>query len=77
MFGQATDGAPLLSSLAIVKVSVVVVLMVIAHWIMRNTTIMQVMEKTPWWALGIAWAVLIVALILSQKSSDSFIYFQF
>jgi alginate O-acetyltransferase complex protein AlgI len=77
MFGQATDAAPLLSTLAILKVSIVVVLMVIAHWIMRNTTIMEVTEKAPWWALGIVWAVLVVALIVSQKSSDSFIYFQF
>jgi alginate O-acetyltransferase complex protein AlgI len=77
MFGQATDAAPLLSTLAILKVSVVVVLMVVAHWIMRNTTIVQVTEKAPWWALGIVWAVLVVALIVSQKSSDSFIYFQF
>jgi alginate O-acetyltransferase complex protein AlgI len=77
MFGQATDGAPLLSSMAIIKVSVVVSLMVIFHWLMRNTTVLEVAGKTTWWIVGLVWAIMLMALVLSQKSSDSFIYFQF
>jgi alginate O-acetyltransferase complex protein AlgI len=77
MFGQTEKGNPLLSSLDILKVGIVVVLMVIAHWLLRNTSILQVAKKTRWWAVGLVWAVMLIGLIVSQKSSDSFIYFQF
>ncbi len=71
------DGAAILPTLNIVKVSVITVLMVATHWLMRNTGVIQVLQKTRWWVAGLASAFLAIALILSQKSSDSFIYFQF
>jgi D-alanyl-lipoteichoic acid acyltransferase DltB (MBOAT superfamily) len=77
MFGQAEEGTALLSTLDIMKVSIVVTLMVIVHWFMRNTSVLEVAQKTKWWAAGVVWAAMIIALIISQKSSDSFIYFQF
>lgn len=77
MFGQIPDGKPLLSTLAMIKVSVVVVLMVLFHWFMRNTSVIAVVEKAKWWVVGLVWGLMVVALMLSQKSSDSFIYFQF
>lgn len=76
MFG-ITEGAPVLSTINMIKVSVITVLLVGSHWLMRNTGVLQVAQKTKWWVVGIAWAFLVVCLILSQKSSDSFIYFQF
>lgn len=77
MFGQAENGKALLPALSILKVSVVVVLMVIVQWMMRDTSVLAVAQKTKWWIVGITWAVMLMALVLSQKSSDSFIYFQF
>ncbi|MBD0332623.1 MAG: MBOAT family protein, partial [Chitinophagaceae bacterium] len=77
MFGQVDNGAVLLSTLAIIKVSVIITLLVIAHWLMRNTRVLTVANKTPWWLLGIVWAIMLLMLILSQQSSSSFIYFQF
>ena len=44
---------------------------------MRNTRVLIVAEKLPWWLLGIIWSVLLLLLIWSQESSSSFIYFQF
>jgi len=77
MFGFVPKADPLLTTLAIIKVSVIVSVMVIVHWLMRNSKVLEVIPKLPWWVLGIFWAMLILILIWSQESSSSFIYFQF
>ncbi len=77
MFGMMPKGEAMLTTLAIIKVSVIVTVMVIAHWLMRNTKVLDVVPKLSWWFFGIVWAVLLLLLIWSQESSSSFIYFQF
>ena len=77
MFTTVKDGAVLLTTLSIIKVTVVVTLMVMLHWFMRNTRVLAVAEKIRWWGLGMIWSVLLLLLIWSQESSSSFIYFQF
>ncbi len=76
MFGIHTGDA-LLTTMAIIKVAVIVVAMIIAHWLMRNTKVLDVAYKSSWWLVGIVWAILLILLIWSQESSSSFIYFQF
>jgi alginate O-acetyltransferase complex protein AlgI len=51
--------------------------MFIFHWLMRNTSVLQVAKKTSWWVFACFWAFLVICIIVSQKSADSFIYFQF
>jgi hypothetical protein len=77
MFGQVKGAAPLLSTLAVIKITVIVSLMVIIHWLMRNSRVLEVVRKMHWAAVGIIWAGLILLIIWSQESSSSFIYFQF
>jgi D-alanyl-lipoteichoic acid acyltransferase DltB (MBOAT superfamily) len=77
MFGVIDGGAPILSTLAIIKVSVITILLVASHWMMRNTGVLQVAQKTSWVLISIVWTAMIILLILSQESSNSFIYFQF
>jgi hypothetical protein len=77
MFYNVPKAEALLTTLSIIKVSVITVLLVAFHWIMRNTRVLTVAEKIPWWLLGIIWSVLLLLLIWSQESSSSFIYFQF
>jgi D-alanyl-lipoteichoic acid acyltransferase DltB (MBOAT superfamily) len=78
MSGQMPPaGPPLLSTASIIKVEVVIVLMLFFHWIMRNTTVLKVTRKLPWWVVGITWSVLLILIILSQGTSKAFIYFQF
>lgn len=77
MFGIGNGGNALLTTLAIIKVAVIITLMMLFHWFMRNTTILSAAYKLPWWIMGIIWAVILLLLILSQESSSSFIYFQF
>lgn len=77
MFGFVKNGAPLLTTIDIIKVTTVTVLLLGTHWFMRNTSILAIAQKTRWWVVGLMWASMLILLILSQKSSDSFIYFQF
>ena len=77
MFGQVHGGQVLLTTLAIIKVAVIVVCMVIFHWLMRNTKVLDVANKMSWWMVGLVWTILLLLLIWSQESSSSFIYFQF
>jgi alginate O-acetyltransferase complex protein AlgI len=78
MFGQSTpNGPPLLTTMDVIKVMIVVSLMLIFHWVMRNTTVLKTAGKMPWWLLSIGWSMLLILIILSQASSKSFIYFQF
>jgi len=77
MFGMIKSGAPYLTNLAIIKVWTVVTIMVVTQWWMRSTTLLQVAYKVPFWVVSIGWALMLLALALSQESSSSFIYFQF
>ena len=77
MFGFMKEGEPILTTLAILKVALIVTLMVIVHWLMRDIKVLDVIAKKPWWQVGIFWAVILLLLIWSQESSSSFIYFQF
>lgn len=77
MFGMVEQGAPLLATIDMIKVSLVTVLVLLTHILMRNSSIVSLVQRSKWWMIGLAWAILLIAIILSQKSSDSFIYFQF
>jgi len=77
MFGIVQGATPLLTTIAIFKIAVIIVVMLVAHWQMRNTSILDVIRRLPWWATGLSWALMLILLILSQESSSSFIYFQF
>ena len=77
MFGIIDDGPAIVKSMDIVKVWVIVSLMVITHWWMRDSSVLQLTTKIPWWFVSIVWALMLLAIILSQESSSSFIYFQF
>lgn len=77
MFTRVPNGTVLLSWVNITSIIVIIVTMLICHWKMRNTSILQAVNKMPAWLLGIVWGLLIILLMLSQESSGSFIYFQF
>jgi hypothetical protein len=77
MFTNVKGGALVLPTLNIIKVIVIIVSMIFFQWKLRNTKLLVAAEKMRWWVLGLIWAALLIALILSQESSSSFIYFQF
>lgn len=77
MFGQTDKAMAVLPTVDMIKIAVVIVLMITLHWLMRNTSVLQVAQKSKWWMVGLVWAFLLIAVIVSQKSGGSFIYFQF
>lgn len=77
MFGYVSNGLAILSTLTIIKIAFITVSMVTVQWLMRNTRVLTVAQRAPWWLLGIVWAGMLLLLILSQESGNSFIYFQF
>jgi len=77
MFGQTERGAAILPTMDIIKTSTVMILTIIIHWLMRDTSVLQKAKETKWWVLAVTWAMMVIGLIISQKSGDSFIYFQF
>jgi alginate O-acetyltransferase complex protein AlgI len=77
MFGFDEKGIALMPTIDMIKVGVVTILLVSTHWFMRNNSVWQLAKKTKWWIVAIVWSLLLFAVVLSQKSSDSFIYFQF
>lgn len=76
MFGML-DGKPLLTTLAILKVAIIIPLIVLFHWFLRNTKVLDVAYKLSWFWLSIVWSFLLLMLIWAQESGSSFIYFQF
>jgi alginate O-acetyltransferase complex protein AlgI len=77
MFGAVHGGRPLLTTLAMLKIGVIISVMLIIHWLLRNTRVLDLVYRLPWWLTGLVWTSMVLLLILSQESSSSFIYFQF
>ncbi len=77
MFGVIPDGVAAVGSTDIVLVLVVVILLLTLHWILRDRMIEDVVGGIPWWLGSIAWAGMIIALIVTQGGANAFIYFQF
>jgi alginate O-acetyltransferase complex protein AlgI len=78
MFGFAGEGATTpLPTLYIIEVAVTTLLLVTAHWKMRDTSIEAVAARIPNWLLGVMLAAMVFLIIITQGSGDAFIYFQF
>ena len=77
MFFINDDGIKVVSHLEIAKVIIIISLLFICHWLMRNTSMKDVHKKTNPILFGIFWAVLVFLILISQGSGEQFIYFQF
>lgn len=77
MFGVITQGPKMLSTPDMLKVALVTIGLLGFHWSMRDKSVKTLFTNLPWWFSGTAWAVMLILIILTQKSTSSFIYFQF
>ena len=77
MFGLLPGGGALLTTLALLKIAVIIPSMLAAHWLMRNRQVLDVAHRMPWQGLGLVWAAMLLLLVWAQESGSSFIYFQF
>lgn len=74
MFSTVPKAEALLTTLSIIKVGVITVLLVAFHWMMRNTRVLTVAEKLPWWLLGIIWSVSLLSSGARKAAVHLFIF---
>jgi alginate O-acetyltransferase complex protein AlgI len=77
MLNLNTEGDKILETFDIVKVMIVISILFLAHWLMRNTSLKEVSQKTSPLAFGVFWAILVFLIVIAQGSGEQFIYFQF
>jgi alginate O-acetyltransferase complex protein AlgI len=77
MFGGHPHGDAILATREMLQIGLVTFFMILAHWSLRDISIEQAVERLPRWLVTTAWAVMACAIILTQGSSNAFIYFQF
>ncbi len=77
MFFMNSDGEKVLHTFDIIKVSVVIGMLFLCHWFMRNTSMKEFAERLNPLVLGLFWALFVFLIVISQGSGEQFIYFQF
>jgi alginate O-acetyltransferase complex protein AlgI len=77
MFYLNPDGEKILQLFDIVKVLILVTLLFLCHWFMRNTSVKEVSKKISPIVLALVWTVMFVLIAIAQGSGEQFIYFQF
>src|SRR5881227_1409293 len=77
MFGGHPHGDAILATREMLQIGIVTFFMMLAHWSLRETNIETAVTHLPRWIVTAAWALMACAIILTQGSSNAFIYFQF
>src|SRR5216110_2421742 len=77
MFGGHPHGDAILSTREMLQIALVTAGMILVHWSLRDSNIETAVTRLPRWVLTAAWALMACAIILTQGSSNAFIYFQF
>jgi alginate O-acetyltransferase complex protein AlgI len=77
MFGTHARSDAILSTREILQVAAVTLGLLVAHWSMRDSSIEAVVARLPGWTVASIWFLMACAIILTQGSSNAFIYFQF
>jgi alginate O-acetyltransferase complex protein AlgI len=63
--------------LDIARVVFVIAILLGLHWIMRDTTLEQVVSKCPWWLRSLIIAGMLIGIVTLSGEDRAFIYFQF
>ena len=71
------EGEKILHGFDIFKVLILIGILFLCHWIMRNTSMKEVSQKISPMVLGAVWAIMIFLIAIAQGSGEQFIYFQF
>jgi len=77
MFGGHPHGDAILSTREMLQIGIVIAGMILAHCALRESNIETAVTRLPRWLVTAAWAAMACAIILTQGSSNAFIYFQF
>ncbi len=76
MFGLGR-GVHVVNAARILSVLVAAAVMLVLHWLMRDSSLERVARRTPWWLRSAAMALMLVLIVLAQGEDRAFIYFQF
>ena len=71
------DGKKVLATVDIVLVTGITAAMLAIHWFMRHRSLHDVVAAMPRWLIGVAWGLMAWLIVITQGSSNAFIYFQF
>src|SRR3954452_3852435 len=77
MFGQHPHGDAILSTRELLQIGSVTAGLIAMHWTMRDNTFETAVMRLPPWTIAAIGSALICAIIVTQGSSNAFIYFQF
>src|SRR5438270_13100348 len=77
MFGGHAHGDMILSTRELLQIGIVTAGLIMVHWLMREEAFETTVMKLPAWAVTTIWSVMACAIMLTQGSSNAFIYFQF
>ena len=77
MFGFSDGGMGVLATTDMVMTALIISALVGLSWILRDRMVEDVVGQVPWWLGGIAWATMLILIILTQGGGGAFIYFQF
>ena len=77
LLGFVGGGTQVLTSLEIIKVSVVVLGLLTTHWFLHEKRLEHAMQDFPEWIVIAIWVTMLCGLILTQGGANAFIYFQF
>jgi len=70
-------GVAVLSALSLWKVGIVIAGLLLAHSLLRNTSVEAVVGRMPRWLVAGLSTLMLGAIILTQGNGNAFIYFQF
>ncbi|MGV6845512.1 MAG: MBOAT family O-acyltransferase [Lutibacter sp.] len=77
MLYQNPNGAKILSMFDIYKVLIIITILFLTHWFMRNSSVKELSKKVHPILLGISWSVMLFLIAIAQGNGEQFIYFQF
>jgi alginate O-acetyltransferase complex protein AlgI len=77
MFGLHRGAAPLLPTIRVAEVIIALGGVLSTHWLMRERSLEGVVARAPVALIAAVWTSMLVAIVLTQGSGSSFIYFQF
>jgi alginate O-acetyltransferase complex protein AlgI len=77
MFGRHPAGDAILSTREMLQVGIVTFFLLLAHWALRDNSLETAVMRLPRWVVAAAWFLMVSAIIITQGSSNAFIYFQF
>src|SRR3954463_7758367 len=77
MIGGHARPDAILATREILQVGIVTFFLLLAHWALRDTSLEAAVARLPRWAVTATWFLMACAIILTQGSSNAFIYFQF